>query len=109
MDVASGLNVVEARRLEQRGAATREVIQSLLVLLQREASHQYVRIGGAEAHGRERKDGEAHEDLDEGEAAASHLASIAGKGAQVSGSIGTMVRFSLRVMSRRTRSHVPSG
>ena len=109
MDLAAGLDVVETRRLQQRRAAAGLVVEPLLILLEREAAHEDVRIRGAQAHGGQREDREAHEHFDEGEAAASHLASIAGKGAQVRGSMGTMRRSSFRLMSRRTRSHVPSG
>ncbi len=109
MNLAAGFDVVEARGLEQRRAAAGLVVEPLFVLLEGEAAHEDVRIRGAQAHGRQREDREAHEHFDEGEAAASHLASMAGKGAQVRGSMGTRRRSSLRRMSRRTRSHVPSG
>ena len=101
------LNGFDARDVEP--SAPREVIHALFVLSQREAAHEDVRIRGAEAHGREREDGEAYEYLDEREAAASHLASAAGRGAQVRGSMGTMRLPLSLVTSSRTRSHVPSG
>ena len=109
MDFAASLDVVETGRLHERGPAAGDVVQALLVLLQRNAPEDDVGIRRPEAHGGEREDGEADEHLDEGEAAASHLGVMGGIGAQVIGSIGMTVRFSLRVTSRRTRSHVPSG
>ena len=109
MNLAAGFDVFEPRGLQERGAATRAVVEALFVLLHGDAAEQDVGVGGAEAHGRDGEDGEADEHLDEREGATFHRASTAGNGAQVKGSMGITRRPSSRVTSRRTRSHVPSG
>ena len=85
------------------------VDERLRALVGLEFGHLRPRLHAREAEQPDHHDGDRHEDLDEGEGAAVHLASSAGSGAQVKGSMGITRRAWLRMISTRMRSHVPSG